>query len=184
MFFLSVLSVKTAVPPVQGGIGRNRSSADEMFLKRNVGVIKSNAPVIPRPAEATDGKQRFGSPVNRKSPSRLMCDCDSVSSHTPSVLIGEPLSSRERYTKQVGVFATARTVFYGNAFVHGLSYTRNTLSRTSLSDRMFCSRERPNKLCVFPLFQQLGRRILFYGNALVHVTPAILAHFQQLEHRI
>ena len=155
-----------------------------MFLKRNVGVIKSNAPVIPRPAEATDGKQRFVSLFNRKSPSRLMCDCDSVSSHTPSVLIGEPLSSRERYTKQVGVFATARTVFYGNAFVHGLSYTRNTLSRTSLSDRMFCSRERPNKLCVFPLFQQLGRRILFYGNALVHVTPAILAHFQQLEHRI
>ncbi len=176
MFFLSVLSVKTAFPPAQGGIGCNRSPADEIFLKRNVGVIKSNAPVIPRHAEATDGKQRFGSLENRKSPSRLMCDCDSVSSHTPSVLIGEPLSSRERYTKQVGVFATARTVFYGNAFVHGLSYTRNTLSRTSLSDRMFCSRERPNKLCVFPLFQQLGRRILFYRNALVP-TPSMLSLF-------
>ena len=181
MFFLSV---KTAFPSAQGGIGRNRSSADEMFLKHmlesaalaNAMSASSNPGVIARHAEATDGKQRFGSLVNRKSPSRLMCDCDSVSSHTPSVLIGEPLSSRERYTKQVGVFATARTVFYGNAFVHGLSYTRNTLSRTSLSDRMFCSRERPNKLCVFPLFQQLGRRILFYRNALVP-TPSMLSLF-------
>ena len=71
------------------GIGRNRSSADEMFHKH---IWESAA----CHTEATDGKQRFGSLVNRKSRSRPMCDCDSMSSHTPSALYRPSLSAVER----------------------------------------------------------------------------------------
>jgi len=63
-------------------------------------------------------------------------------------VIAIPSLPIQRYTKQVGVFATARTGFYGNAFVRGLSYTRNVLSRTGRSDSMFV-REKPSKLCAF-----------------------------------
>ena len=104
-----------------------------------------------------------------------MCDCDSVSSHTPSALIGESLSSRERDTPNKLAYLLLPEQYSTGMPLCTASPTHVTHCPGQAS-RIVCSvRERDQTSCAYsPFSSSLGAG--FYSTGM----PWCMLHQQSL----